>query len=85
MTLETKEFLDSYEAFMNEYCDFMESYDGSDLSAMTKYLSMMQKYAEFAEKADAMDEADMTDEDYKYYIDVISRIEKRLIDVSASY
>lgn len=85
VTLETKEFLDSYEAFMNEYCDFMESYDGSDLSAMTKYLSMMQKYAEFAEKADAMDEADMTDEDYKYYIDVISRIEKRLIDVSASY
>ena len=85
VTPEVKDFLDSYEAFMNEYCDFLESYDASDLSAMTEYLSMMQKYADFAEKADAMDESSMTAEDYKYYIDVTARIEKRLIDVSASY
>ena len=85
VTPEVKEALDAYEAFMNKYCDFMESYDSSDLSAMMEYVSIMSEYADFAEKIDAMDEASMTDADYKYYIDVTARIEKRLIDVGASY
>lgn len=81
VTPEVKEALDAYEAFMNKYCDFMENYDSSDLSAMVDYLSFMSEYADFAEKIDAMDEASMTDADYKYYIDVLARVEKRMIDV----
>ena len=46
---------------------------------------MMQKYADFAGKEEAYDEISMTDADYKYYFDVIVCIEKRLIDVNASY
>lgn len=84
ITPEVKEFLDSYEAFMDEYCEFMESYDVSDISAMGTYLSLMSKLEGFEEKADAFDEADMTDADYKYYIDVMARIEKRLIDASSN-
>ena len=85
VTPEVKEYLDAYEAFMNKYCDFLQNYDASDLSALTEYMSMMQEYATFAEKVDAMDETTMTDADYKYYIDVLARVDKRLIDVSASY
>ena len=85
VTPEVKEYLDAYEAFMNKYCDFMENYDASDLSALTEYLSLMQEYAEYVEKTDAMDETNMTDADYKYYIDVLARVDKRLIDVSSSY
>ena len=80
VTPELKEFLDSYEEFMNEYCDFLDHYDSDDLSQLMEYTSLMQKYAEYAEKADAYDEKDMSNADLKYYIDVTSRIEKRLID-----
>ncbi len=80
VTPELKEFLDSYEAFMNEYCEFMENYDASDLSQLAKYMELMGKYTEFAQKADAYDENEMSDEDLKYYIDVTSRVEKRLIE-----
>ena len=83
VTPEVKEFLDSYEAVMNKYCDFMENYDPNDISAMTEYLTLLQEYSDFAAKADAMDESSMTDADYKYYIDVMARVEKRLIDVSS--
>ena len=85
VTPEVKEYLDAYEAFMNKYCDFLQNYDASDLSALTEYMSMLQEYATFAEKVDAMDETTMTDADYKYYIDVLARVDKRLIDVGASY
>ena len=84
VTPEVKEYLDAYEAFMNKYCDFMQNYDTSDFSALTEYLSMMQEYADFAQKVDAMDSSQMTDADYKYYIDVLARVEKRLIDVGMS-
>lgn len=83
VTPEVKEFLDSYESVMNKYCDFMENYDPNDITAMAEYLTLMQEYTDFAAKADAMDESSMTDADYKYYIDVMARVEKRLIDVSS--
>ena len=82
VTPEVKEFLDSYESFMNKYCDFMENYDSNDISAIAEYLTLLQEYTDFAAKAEAMDTSSMTDTDYKYYIDVMARVEKRLIDVS---
>ena len=54
---EVKEFLDSYESFMNEYADFTQKYE--DLG-----------------------DDDLNDEELKYYVDVQSRVTKRLIDVA---
>ena len=84
VTPELKKFLDEYEAFMNDYCDFMETYDQSDTSAMMEYLSLLQKYADFAEAADAYDQDEMSDADLKYYLEVTTRIEKRLLEVSTN-
>ncbi len=84
VTPELKEFLDQYEKCIDEYCNFMESFDAnsSDPMAILKYSSLMQEYLDFAEKAEAYDEKEMTNEDLKYYIDVIARIEKRMLDVT---
>ena len=82
VTPEVKEYLDAYETFMNKYCDFMENYDATDLSALMEYMELLKDYEDFAKKIDAMDESAMTDEDYKYYIDVNARIQKRLIEAS---
>ena len=84
VTPELKKFLDEYEAFVNDYCDFMETYDQSDTSAMMEYLSLLQKYADFAEAADAYDQDEMSDADLKYYLEVTTRIEKRLLEVSTN-
>ena len=50
---ELKEFLDSYEAFMDEYCEFMLGYNESDTAQLLKYAALMEKYYEFSEKAEA--------------------------------
>ena len=67
---------------MNEYCDFMESYDDSDAAAVIRFASLMTKYSEFASKVDRYNEENLSAEDYKYYIDVMTRVEKRMIDIS---
>ena len=81
---EVKEFLDSYESFMNEYADFMEKYENSDdvVSMMKDYTAYMTKYADFTQKYEDLGNDDLNDEELKYYIDVQSRVTKRLIDVA---
>lgn len=81
---EVKEFLDSYESFMNEYADFMEKYNNSnDVASMMKdYTTYMTKYADFTQKYKDLGDDDLNDEELKYYVDVQSRVTKRLIDVA---
>lgn len=79
---EIKEAIDSYEEFFNQYADFMESYDASDLSALTEYLSMVQQYTETMEKLDAMEDADLTAAELAYYTQAMLRIDQRLLEVA---
>ncbi len=82
---ELKEFLDSYEAFIDEYCDFMETYDSSDALMLIKYTEMMSKYADFAAKAEEYDSDDkMSSEDRNYYIEVLTRVNNKLEKVAVS-
>ena len=66
--------MDSYEEFMNDYCDFMETYDKSDASALREYTSMMTKYAEFAEKVEKYDEEQTEEYYHNCILDLISLI-----------
>lgn len=77
---ELVEFLDSYEAFMDEYCEFMKNYNESDPTQLLKYASLMEKYYEFSEKAEAWDEENMTDEETLYYIKVMNRVNEKLLE-----
>ena len=79
-----REFLDSYETFMNEYCDFLETYDSNNSSSALKYLSLMSQYADFAKKADSFSEEDMTQEDRQYFIEVMNRTNARLLQTSSN-
>ena len=77
--------MDSYEAFFDEYVEFMKNFDESDpgdLSVLADYTSMMAKYTETMEKLDAIDEDELTDEEMAYYIDVMARINKKLLELS---
>lgn len=79
-----KETMDEYEAFMDDYIAFMEKYnDSDDTSAMlSDYADMMTQYGEFAEKIDAIDEDSLSDSDYDYYIEVTTRVAKKLAKAS---
>lgn len=79
-----KEWLDSYEAFVDEYIEFMKNYQesGDAMSMLSDYTNYMQRYSEYMDKASKMDTSKMSAADYAYYIDVTARISKKLLEVS---
>ena len=81
---EFKEAMDSYEAFYTEYCDLLKKYmnNPSDLSILTKYMSLMGKLSDMDEKFKAWESEDLNNEELKYYMDVNNRVMKKLLDVT---
>ena len=81
---DVKEALDSYEAFMDEYVEFMQRYNesGNSSQMMVDYLNYLQKYTDLAAKIEKMDTDSMSSADYAYYIEVTSRVAQKLINVS---
>ena len=82
---EVKEFLDSYEACMNEYVEFMKKYMNTDaasvVSMMGDYYKILAKYTEYAEKIDALDESELTNAELAYYLEVTNRVSQKLLTV----
>ena len=82
-----KETLNAYERMMNEYCDFMEKYENADssdvFSMLGDYSKMMSEYADAMDKLNELDTSKMSTADYKYYLDVTTRVSKRLLDVAS--
>jgi RNA polymerase subunit RPABC4/transcription elongation factor Spt4 len=81
---EFKEAMDSYEEFIDEYCEFMKKYadsDGTDLGMLADYTEYMGKYADSVASFDAWDEDEMNDTELAYYLDVQTRVNKKLIEI----
>ena len=78
---EVKEAIDEYEAFMNSYLDFIETYDESDTSALLKYLDLLAKYEDSTEKFDALED-ELTDEETLYYVKVLNRVNERTLEIT---
>lgn len=80
-----KAALDSYEAFVDRYVEFMESYDpdSSDaLGMLSEYLEMLSEIEEFSEKIDSYDQDEMSAADLAYYLEVTGRCTKKLLSVN---
>lgn len=86
MRPEFKEAMDSYEEFMNDYCEFMKKYansNGSDLSLLSDYADYMSKYSQFVSDFEKWDsDTEMNNKETLYYIDVQTRINKKLIEAA---
>ena len=82
---ECREFLDSYEACMNEYVDFMKKYMNADaasvVSMMGDYYKILARYTEYAEKIDALDQSELTNAELAYYLEVTNRVSQKLLTV----
>lgn len=85
MRPEFKEAMDSYEEFMSDYCDFMEEYaesDGTDLSLLEDYADYMSEYSDVMEDFENWDGEEMNTAETEYYIEVQTRINNKLLEVS---
>lgn len=82
---EFKAAMDSYEAFFDEYVAFMKKYsqsNGTDMSLLNDYTAYMGKYADTMAKFEALKEADLSVAETSYYVEVQSRITKKLLEVT---
>lgn len=81
---EFKEAMDSYEAFMDEYVEFMTKYQSSDnsISMLADYAEYAKQYAELAEKLDKVDQNELTNEELAYYLEVTSRVTQKLAQIA---
>ena len=80
-----KSAMDSYEAFYDEYYEFMVEYkkNPTDLTLLSKYGELMIKVAEMDASFEAWDENEMNDAELKYYLEVTNRIMQKLVDIAA--
>lgn len=69
-----KDFLDTYEEFMDGYKDAMTKISNGDYSA---YMTFWTKYVEFAEKSEEI-EGELTDDEALYYLEVTTRILQKM-------
>lgn len=83
---EFQQAMDSYEAFFDEYCAFMQKYaesDGSDLTLLADYASFMSQYSEMAADFEAWGEEELTDAETMYYLEMQTRINQKLLEAAA--
>lgn len=78
-----KDTMDSYESFMNEYVDFMKKYNSSgDVTSMlSDYTNYLSKYTELVQKINAIDQSSLSEADAAYYLEVTTRVAKKLAEV----
>lgn len=84
VTPEFKETMDSYEAFVDEYVEFMNKYlsgEGNIMDMLDDYTDMIANMDEWTNKIDEIDETKLSSADEAYYFLVTLRIEEKLMKV----
>lgn len=81
---EFKEAMDSYEAYIDEYCEFMKKYKANptDLTLLQEYPTILAKYSEMSEAFESWKGKEMSKEELAYYSEVTSRVMQKLLEVT---
>lgn len=79
-----KKAMDAYEKFMGEYVDFMKKYmdNPTDMSLLGDYATFMSDYDEYCDDFAAWEDEDLNDAELEYYLDVQTRVNKKLLEVA---
>ena len=80
-----KKAMDDYENFIDEYISFMKKYNnstGTDLSLLKDYTEYLQKYSDMLSSFEKWEDEDLNDKETKYYLEVQTRISKKLLEAS---
>ena len=78
---EIKEAIDIYEAFVDEYVSFMNSFNANsgDMNLLMEYADYIGKMAEFEEKFSKIGDEDMTTAELEYYTQVSLRCSQKML------
>lgn len=80
-----KEAMDSYEAFFDEYVEFMKKYENATEEELTGMLAdynrYLSQYIETTEKLESIDEDELTTEELQYYLELNTRINEKLAEI----
>ena len=78
-----KKTMDDYEAFFDEYVKFMKKYqeNPSDLALLGEMADMLQKENEMMDNFNNIDQDELNPAELSYYVEVQSRILKKLSEV----
>lgn len=84
LSKEFKDAMDSYESFMDEYVEFMKKYkaNSTDPTLLSQYSTMLQKYSQQVSAFNKWNSSNMSIEEANYYIEVQSRVNKKLLEVA---
>ncbi len=83
MRADFKKAMDDYEAFIDEYIEFMKKYsesDGSSLTLLADYLDYMEKYTQAVDSMSKWESDDMNDIERAYYLEVMARCNKKMLE-----
>ena len=82
---EFRETMDHYEAFFNDYAAFMKKYAETDdpTSMLLDYADFLEQYTELMAQLDAIEESELSEADAQYYLEVMTRINATLAEVTA--
>lgn len=79
-----KKAMDSYEAFIDDYCEFMKKYaesDGTDMGLLADYLDFIGKIADVTKDFEAWNDKDLNTAEVAYYLEVQTRANKKLMSI----
>lgn len=79
-----KELMDKYEEFFDKYIDFMKKYNNTEeitLDMINEYSKYLSEYADYMDKLSKAQPKDLNSADYKYYMEVYTRIMKKIADM----
>lgn len=82
--MSVKEACDAYEAYMDKYIELYKGMmDGSlsYLETLNEINELQGEMDELEEALNALSEADMTPEDYQYYLEVMTRVSKKMLEI----
>jgi len=76
-----KNAMDSYEKFIDEYIAVVNKMNSNPTDAeITKsYMSYLEKYTKFVDDFEKWEDEDLNDEETRYYLEVETRVSKKLI------
>ena len=82
---EVKEALESYEAFVDEYVEFMKKYNssGNQTQMMTEYLDYINKLVDFENKIAELDDKELTTSESAYYSAVMLRCADKMLKATS--
>ena len=81
---EVKEAIDSYEQFIDRYCEFMAREDYGDMKWLSDYAKWLEDYSKMQKKFDAINDGDLTTAENNYYTEVMLRCSSKLLQTAST-